>query len=182
VPDPDPIERGFFREHCGRVLFFPWGLAHRGYELRGDEDRRRARRSASLLVSGTVGLGVWSGHALHEAFGQEWPGFDLLLRELLVPSLGLLLLLALYAAWAVRFTESLRPSDHRVSREQRLREAAALAAPRKLVLIGLVVGAMGGLLIWLQPGSWWLGSLGVLLGAGLVIWSSLLRRAAARAG
>jgi hypothetical protein len=34
-------------------------------------------------------------------------------------------------------------------------------------------------LIWLQPHAWWLGLLGIALGAGALYWSSLLKRAAA---
>ena len=66
-----------------------------------------------------------------------------------------------------------------VSREERLREAAELVEPRKIALVGAVFCGLSALVIWLQPDTWWLGLLGVALGIGILLWSAVLRRAAA---
>lgn len=65
-----------------------------------------------------------------------------------------------------------------VSREERLREAAELAGPRKVALIGIVTCGLSALLIWLQPNAWWLGLLGMAVGVVALFWSSVLKRAA----
>ena len=81
--------------------------------------------------------------------------------------------------WVSRFVEGLPESNLRFSREERLREAAKLVEPWKVALIGVVVCGHSALLIWLQPRAWWLGWLGVALGVGALVWSSLLKHATA---
>jgi hypothetical protein len=56
-------------------------------------------------------------------------------------------------------------------------EAAELAEPWKIALIGVVLCGLSAFLTWLQPRAWWLGLLGVALGIGALLWSSLLKRA-----
>jgi hypothetical protein len=174
------IDRGFFREaDDGTTVFFPWGLSHRGYQLSDDTARKKASRAASFLVSSVIGIGVWGGYALEPILESEAAGFTEIVRLLAAPGAVLLLVVVSYALWVSRFVERFPESDLRVSREQRLREAAGLVEPWKVAWIGVVLCGLSALLIWLEPRMWWLGGLGVALGIGLLLWSSLLRRAAA---
>jgi len=81
-----------------------------------------------------------------------------------------------YSLWISRFVEKFPESDLKISRDERLREAAELAEPWKIALIGAVLCGLSALLVWLQPRAWWLGLLGVALGIGTLLWSSLLKR------
>ena len=81
-----------------------------------------------------------------------------------------------YALWVSRFIEDFPESDLRISREERLREAAAVVKPGKLAAVGLSVAGASLLIVWLEPRSWWLGLLGIATGGGLVFWSLLLKR------
>jgi hypothetical protein len=63
-----------------------------------------------------------------------------------------------------------------VSREERLREAAEIAKPWQVALMGVVLCALSLLAVWLKPEAWWVGALGVVLGAGLVLFGVLLAR------
>ena len=180
VSGQPPIERGFFREgEDGATVFFPWGLAHRGYRLTGDAARRSASRAVSLLVASVIAVGTWAAYALQAVIESEATSPADALRALAAPGAGLLLVLFCYAVWVWRFVERFPESDLTFSREERLREAAAQVEPRTVALIGLSVSAMSMLLVWLQPRVWWLGLLGVALGVGTVAWSAALRRAAA---
>ncbi len=179
MPKTPPIERAFFREaEDGATVFFPWGLTHRGYRLDGPEARKKASRATSLLLGSVIAIGTWTAHALqpllqHEAHARE------VLERLAAPGAALVLVLFAYTLWASRFVERFPESDLQVSRDERLREAAALAEPRKVTVVGVVLGGLGALLIRLQPHAWWLGVLAIALGAGMLLWSSVLRRAAA---
>jgi hypothetical protein len=176
---PDPIQRGFFRQGPdGAVVFFPWGLTHRGHRLPDEAARRRASRAASLLMGAVVGVGVWGGHALDEAFRSGDGSLEACVRALAAPLVALALAGGAYALWVTRFTERLAPSDLVVSREERLREAAALAQPARVAAIGAILAVLSALLVGLEPRAWWLGALGALLGLGLVAWARALRRAA----
>lgn len=174
-----PVERAFFREHEGATVFFPWGLNHRGYRLTGSDDRKRAGRGVAFLVGGTVAIGVWGGHALHAAIRSEAAGVGEALHSLLGPTVAFALLAAGYALWAWHFVEHLQPSDLQVSRTERIREAAQLAEPWKLALLGVTLVAMGGLVAWLDLRVWWLGAAAAAMGLGFVWWSSVLQRARA---
>jgi 4-hydroxybenzoate polyprenyltransferase len=79
--------------------------------------------------------------------------------------------------WISRFVEQFPDSDLKVSREERLREAANAIEPRKVALIGVITCGLSALLIWIQPHTWWLGLLGLALGMGALFWSSILKRA-----
>jgi hypothetical protein len=180
VPEQPPIERAFFRQaEDGATVFFPWGLTHRGYRLAGPEDRKKASRAASLLVSSALGIGTWTAYRLQPLLESEANGLAEILAALAVPGAALLLVFLGYWLWAARFVERCSESDLEIPREQRLREAAELASPRKVALIGVVLCGLSAFCIWLQPRAWWLGLLGIALGLGTLFWSRLLARAAA---
>lgn len=182
MPDPPPIERAFFREdENGATVFFPWGLTHRGYRLSDPAQRQKASRAASRLFGAVIAIGVWTAHALQPVLQSEANGLAEILRTLAAPGAALLIVVLGYAAWATRFVEGLAESDLAVSREQRLREAAALVAPWKIAMIGVVTGGLSALMFWLEPRAWWLAAAGFALGIGLLYWSLALRRAAADA-
>jgi hypothetical protein len=180
MPEQEPIERAFFREaNDGTTVFFPWGLAHRGYQLTDDAAKKKASRSASLLLGSVIGIGTWTAYALQPIFKSEGAGLTEIFNALAAPGSALLLAFVLYSLWISRFVEQFPDSDLRVSREERLREASEVVEPWKVALIGVVLCGLSALLIWLQPRAWWLGLLGVALGLGALLWSSLLKRAAA---
>jgi hypothetical protein len=160
----------------GTTLFFPWGLTHRGYRLTSIAARKKASRAASFLVSSSIAIEVWIAHALEPILETDAAGLAEVFEALAVPGATLIFVFASYSFWASRFVENFPESDLKVSRDERLREAAELLNPRKLALIGVLVTCLSLLLIWLQPRAWWLGILGVVLGAGLLRWSMLLKR------
>jgi len=182
VPEQRPIDRALFREgEDGSTVFFPWGLGHRGYRLPDDAARQRASRAASWLLASVLAIATWTAHALQPLLGGEG-GFGAALEALAAPAAALVLVLVAYAVWVSRFVERCHESDLRMSPEERLREAAEIAEPGKLAVAGAATCGLSGLLVWLEPGAWWLGALGVAVGVGLVWWSMLLRRAAAESG
>lgn len=180
MPDQHPIDRAFFRESDdGTTVFFPWGLTHRGYQLTSNTAKKKASRAASFLVSSSIAIGVWIAYALEPILGSKATGLTEILRVLVAPGAALILVVAWYCLWVSRFVERFPESDLKVSREERLREAAKLTESWKVALTGVIVCGLSTLLIWLQPRAWWLGLLGVALGVGALVWSSLLKRAAA---
>jgi len=182
VSQEPPIERAFFREdETGSTVFYPWGLAHRGYRLPDGDAKAKASRAASLLMASTIGVGTWIAYALQPFLEPDAGGFDEVLASLVAPAIVLALALLGYALWASRFTERMAESSLQVSREDRLREAAELAEPWKLASIGIALCAISAFLIGVQPHVWWAGLLGVALGLGLLAWSAVLRRAGRRA-
>lgn len=181
MPDPAPIDRAFFREaEDGSVVFFPWGLPHRGYVLRDERDRRRASRAASALVGATIAIGSWTAHRLESLLESAAGETTRILERLGLPGALLLLAIALYWQWAARFVEPLPESGLQLSREDRLREAAELVRPRRLTLIGVAIVALGVCSLWIDPRMGWLAGLAIALGAGLLAWSRVLARALAR--
>lgn len=180
MPQQRPIDRAFFREtEDGTTIFFPWGLAHRGYQLTDEDAQKKASQAASLLICAVIGIGVWTGHALQPIFESEAPGLGETLRLLAAPGAALLAVIACYLLWISRFVERLPESDLRVSLEDRLREAAEYAEPWKIALIGAVLCGLSALVIWIRPSTWWFGAIGAAAGIGVLYWSSLLMRAAA---
>jgi len=178
MEEREPIERAFFREaDDGTTVFFPWGLAHRGYRLTDEGAKAKASRAASWLLGSVIGVGTWIAYALQPILDSEEAGLAEVLDALAAPGTVLLLALVAYALWISRFVEQFPDSDLRVSREERLREASDAVAPRKLALIGIATCGMSALLIWIQPRTWWIGVLGLALGIGALFWSSLLKRA-----
>ena len=178
MEEREPIERAFFREaEDGTTVFFPWGLAHRGYRLTGERARQKALRAASLFLGCVIGVGTWIAYALQPLLAAEDAGLAEVLGSLKAPVAVLLLALAAYALWVSRFVEKFPDSDLRVSREERLRAASDAIEPWKLALFGVATCGMSALLVWIQPRSWWLGLLGMALGIGALFWSSLLKRA-----
>jgi len=151
-------------------------LTHRGYQLTGDTAKKKASRAASFLVSSPIAIGVWTAHALMPIVESEGNGLTEMLGALVVPGTALILVLLSYSLWVSRFVEDFPESDLRFSRQERLSEAAKLVESWKVALIGVVVCGLSALLIWLQPRAWWLGFLGVALGVGALLWSSLLKR------
>lgn len=181
MPEPSPIDRAIFREAAdGTTVFFPWGFTHRGYRLPDAAARKKATRGVSTLVGATIAIGTWTAHRLQALIESGAAGRSEILAALAAPGAALFVVVLCYWLWASRFVEGMRESDLRVSREERLREAAELAKPRKLALIGLAFAGLSGLLIWLQPSAWWLGLAGVGLGLGTLYWSRLLQRAKAQ--
>jgi hypothetical protein len=179
MPEQQPFERGFFREaDDGTTVFFPWGLTHRGYQLSDEAAKKKASRAASLLIGSVIGIGTWIAHALQSILEFEEADLAEILVALAAPGAALLLAFVSYWLWISRFVEQFPDSDLKVSRDERLREAAELVEPWRIALIGVVICGLSALLIWLQPRAWWLGLLGVALGIGALLWSSLLKRAA----
>jgi hypothetical protein len=180
VAKPKPIDRAFFREAPdGSTVFFPWGLTHRGYRLADDAARRSASRAASLLLSSVMAIGVWTAHVLEPTLESEPAGLSQTLTALVAPGAALALVIAGYWLWASRFLEHCPESDLRVSRDERLREAAELASPRKVALVGMLGVGLSALLVVLEPRAWWLGLLGVASSLAVLAWARVLRRAAA---
>ena len=172
------MERAFFRETGdGNTVFFPWGLTHRGYQLTDEAAKQTASRAASLLIGSVIGIGTWIAYELQPIFESGEAGLTETLNALAAPGAVLLFAFVSYSLWISRFIEKFPESDLKVSREERLREAAELAEPWKIALIGVVLCGLSALLAWLQPRAWWLGLLGVALGIGALFWSSLLKRA-----
>jgi len=178
VEEREHIERAFFREaEDGTTVFFPWGLAHRGYRLTGEGAKEKASRAASLLLGCVIGVGTWIAYELQPILDSEEAGFAEVLNSLTAPVIVLFLALVAYALWVSRFVERFPDSDLRVSREERLRDASDAIEPRKVALFGSATCGMSALVIWIQPRSWWLGLIGVVMGIGALFWSSLLKRA-----
>ncbi|MBW2312951.1 MAG: hypothetical protein JRH10_02085 [Deltaproteobacteria bacterium] len=185
MAEQPPIERAFFREdEDGIPVFFPWGMTHRGYRLTEDGAREKAARAGSLLIGATVVVGTWTAYALQPLLepGAEAAGLSEILGAVAGPLAVLALALFGYAWWASRFVERFLESSLVVSREERLREAAEFASPWKIATIGLILAGTSAILIKIQPGAWWIGLLGVALGLGILVWSSVLRRAATSPG
>jgi hypothetical protein len=179
VPDRRPIDRAFFRTaDDGTTVFFPWGLTHRGYRLPDDAAKRMASRAASMLMAAVMASGIWAAEVLEPVARSEGTGLDEILGRLVWPGAALLLAILSYAWWTSRFVEHFPESDLQVSREERMREAARLAEPRKVAVVGVVLCVLSAALVWLQPTAWWLGLLGVASGLLVLKWSSLLGRAA----
>jgi len=171
------MERAFFREtEEGSTVFFPWGFTHRGYQLTDEAAKQRASRAASLLIGSVIGVGTWTAYELQPIFESEGAGLTETLSALAAPVAVLLFAFFAYSLWISRFVEKFPESDLKISRDERLREAAELAEPWKIALIGAVLCGLSALLVWLQPRAWWLGLLGVALGIGTLLWSSLLKR------
>lgn len=176
---PDPIEHGFFRRGPdGELLFFPWGHSGRGYRVPDEAGRRIASRAVRLLMGGILAVGGWGGHAMLRAFEEGDGSPAAAARALAAPGVGLAVVLLAYALGVARLVERFPSSDVRVDREARLREAAAVAEPGKLVLAGAATAALSALLIALEPRSWWLAGLGVATGVGMVVWGRILARVA----
>jgi hypothetical protein len=180
VPEQLPIDRAFFRAgEDGATVFFPWGLARRGYRLPGADAKRRASRAVSLFASSPIAIGTWTAYALQPLFESEATGAGEVVEALVVPGAALLVAVLLYWLWVSRFVEKLPETSAGISREERLREAAELAGPWKIALVGASLCGLSALLIWLRPQALWLGLLGIALGAGALVWSARLRRAVA---
>lgn len=175
---PPPIERAIFREAPdGSTVFFPWGLARKGYRLPDAASRRKAQRAASLLVGCTLAIGTWTAYRLEPLLDPEaGAGAKDWLGELLVPAALLAAAILVYAVRVGRLVEGAQESDLRVSREAQRREAAELVNLRELTLAGAALAGMSGVALFLAPHAWGLGAIGVALGSGLVVWSFLLRR------
>lgn len=179
---PSPLERGFFREaEDGSPVFFPWGLTHRGYRLPDLAAKRRATLAVSLLYASATGIGLWTAQALQPLLGETAPPFGRVLDVLALPAAVLVSVLAGYWLWVTRVIERCPASDISVSREARLREAARLAPPWKILALGVVLCGLSALVVWLRPATLWITGLGIVLGLGIVAWSRVLARAAARA-
>jgi hypothetical protein len=172
------MERAFFREtEDGSTVFFPWGFTHRGYQLTDEAAKQRASRAASLLIGSVIGVGTWIAYELQPIFESGEAGLTETLNAIATPMAVLLFAFISYSLWISRFVEKFPESDLKISRDERLREAAELAEPWKIALIGAILCGLSILLVWLQPRAWWLGLLGVALGIGTLFWGSLLKRA-----
>jgi hypothetical protein len=179
VSDASAIERAFFREaEDGSTVYFPWGLTRGGYRLPDEATRKKAARASSTLMGGTVAVGTWTASILQPLLQSETAGPAEVARALAAPGAALALVIVGYWLWVARFVEPFAPSDLAVSREDRLREAARIASPRRVAGIGFLACGMGALVAWIEPHGWWLGLLGIAVGVGFVYWSHLLARAA----
>jgi len=180
MADAARIERAFFRRGAdGAEVFFPWGLAHRGYRIARDEDRRKASRAAGFLISSVTTVGVVTAYLLHAAFEAGAVEAASLVGRLVWPAAALAICIGGYAARVSRLVEGLAESDLVVTREERLREAAAQVAPWQVMLAGAAVVGMGALVLWIEPRLWWLGGAAIAVGVGLSVWGLWIRRATA---
>jgi len=183
MADERAFERAFFRQTAdGGEVFFPWGLEHRGYRITDDATRRKASRAAGFLIRSVVAIGVGTAYVLNSAFESDVTDLAGILRTLAIPGAALALCLGGYVLRVTRLVERMVESDLVVTRDDRLREAAALADPRKIELIGVVTAAMSGLVIWIEPRGWWLGLLGVGVGVGLFVWGLHVARVKSDSG
>lgn len=175
------IERGFFRKaDDGGIVFFPWGLTQRGYRLPGEAARRKAARAASLLIGSVLVAATWGGRALHEVLEREPSSLEGAAGALAAPLGVIAFALLAYWLWVSRFVEGFPASDLRVSREERLQQAAELAPWWNVVLVGGLLAALSALLMVLEPRLRWLGALGIALGLGLAMWGRVLHRYSSR--
>ena len=180
MPEQPTIDRALFRKaEDGTTVFYPWGFTHRGYQVPGEAAQKKASRAASILVTSTIAIGTWTAYVLQSILESEVNGRTEILKALAAPGSALFVVVVSYWLWVSWFVERLPESDLKVSREERLREAAEAVGPWKVALFGVTVCSLSAILIWLQPDAWWLGLLGVALGAGALFWSSVLKRAAA---
>lgn len=130
MDERESIERAFFRKaEDGSTVFFPWGLAHRGYRLTDERAKEKASRAASLLLGSVIGVGTWIAYELQPILDSEEAGFAEILAGLTAPVTVLLLALVAYALWASHFVEPFLDSDLRISREERLRGASDAIDP-----------------------------------------------------
>lgn len=129
-------EGGFKRSADGRMLFFPWSPAGRGYEVPTQEEYLRLRRTvrwgvASALVFGPLAATLVSGYA-----GP-------------LPAMALLAAFALY--WSLRLawvTRRLARTDERTTvAESRARTARALTVSAiwcsTAVMVGFAAAGLG---------------------------------------
>jgi len=99
-------EGSFVQRPDGRVIFFPWGAAGRGYAIPTEERYRRLRRETRrLLAVGLLGLPIVA------TLGMERLG----LRS--VVAIGILLAL-LGALRLALLTRGLEPSPERITRAE----------------------------------------------------------------
>jgi hypothetical protein len=129
-------------------------------------------------MAAVVAIGGWGGVALHEAFERGDFSAAAALRALARPLAGLALVLLVYALRVSHLVEEFSPSELRLSREERMREAATLSQPRHVVFAGLGLASMSGLVVILESRAWGLGALGMAMGLGLAGWGLRLVRMA----
>lgn len=118
-------DSSFVRNPQGRLLYYPWGSAGRGYQIRSDEEYLRLRgENAWLMRIGILGLPAVASITV-ERFG-------------ILPIVCLALLVsAAYLLWIVWSTRGLAPTEERISRaEARARIADALSARSIRWMIG----------------------------------------------
>ncbi len=161
----------FRQDPSGATVFFPWGVAYRGYRLPDEVAKRRALKAVSMLTASTVAVGVWTAHLLQPLVGSDPPPFGETAQTLAAPLGCLGAALLAYYTWMVRCIESLPESGLQVSKEEQLRQAAKLGVPRKIGVIGVTLTGLSGLLCWIRPEAWWMGVIGVACGLGLIAWA-----------
>lgn len=177
MSQPAPIDRAFFRRSPeGATVFFPWGLAHRGYVLPDAAARKRAARAVAAVCGATAALGTWVAHRLVPLVEAESASAGDVTKALAAPLAGLAVVLLAYTSWARRLAERFPASDLQVPREERLREAAHAVAPWQVTAIGIVVCILSALLAWLRPQTRWIALLGVVVGLGTACFGVVLQR------
>jgi hypothetical protein len=91
--------RSFKTARDGRRLFFPWGVAGRGYVIGSEQDFKRLQRQVKLCLAGLLVLIV---------------GSDLLVSYLASFVISGLFIV-FYAIWAGRLTRRMQPSEEGLS-------------------------------------------------------------------
>jgi hypothetical protein len=174
--DPNPLEKALFRTtDDGRLIYFPWGLTSRGFRLPDADAKKPAIRAASILLVAVLAIATWTAEVL-QPFLEAEPSQAFSGRALIGPTIALAVVVVGYYWWTARYVEDLPESSFKISRQERLREAARLAEPWKVVAVGAITVVLSLLLVWLRAGAAWLGLAGFLVGVGLIWWGLLLKR------
>lgn len=155
---------GYFKLAAdGRMLYFPWGVVGKGYVIPSQREYDRLHRDLKIyqLVSLIVIIAL-------AAMG--W---------LLACIIAAVVLVGLYAIWALFQTRGLTPSDEKMSVGENMRTQAQLHGARGLwvlEIISLIFVAAGVAILAFDPGQW-LAALGsiVFFGGCAFVFARMLK-------
>lgn len=185
------VDLSFKRGEDGRIVFFPWGGAGRGYVVSSDDELRRLRGVVRLFLTlpmrsaYTVGalLFLWRGWEIRSSLLTSPIGESIVaLFTPIVIATGAILAIGVtgYAVWASRVARRLQPSDERISGaevRESLGRSQSLRALRSTEIGCVVMGAGSALALLLQPGEWMLLVPGLILFGAGAVWSARALRA-----
>ena len=155
---------GYFKPAAdGRMLYFPWGIVGKGYVIPSQQKYDRLHRDLKIYQVGSLIVIV-------ALAAMGW---------LLGCIIATVVLVALYAIWALYQTRGLAPSDERISMRENMAKQAQLHGARGLwvlEIIALVFVAGGVAMLAIDP-SQWLAALGsiVFFGGCAVVFARMLR-------
>ena len=160
----DPIVDSYFKKSkTGKILFFPWGLIGKGYEVTSELQRSSLR---STLKGFSVGL------FLTIVVCFQLPNW-------VYPMVLAALSFVVYAVWAASVTKGMGVSPERLSRYERFKgnlkyHGTGSLAIGTLFMFMMFIGC--GLIAYFEPDKRVIGSLGlVLFGALTVLWISVMK-------